>query len=77
MTAAEFIGYLQSAGIAAGPTLFMTLLWWLERDERKDAVRELREVSEKSIAAITEMKTFVELMSSIFRPNKGGGQWQP
>jgi hypothetical protein len=64
MTIVEFLAYVKEAGVLIAPVL--AVLYWLERDERKDAQKELRDVSEKSITAMIELKAMISQLSVIF-----------
>jgi hypothetical protein len=64
MTIIELLEYVTTAGGLAAP--IFAILFWLERDERRDAQRELREITENSIVAMTELKAMVGQMAAIF-----------
>lgn len=42
------------------------ILFWLERDERKDAQKELREVSNATAVALNELKMMISNLASLF-----------
>ena len=69
MTLPEFMEYVRAGGAVTAP--IFALLWWLERDERKDSQKELKDVSERSVVAISEMKGLVTQLVSIFKPHRG------
>lgn len=64
MTVIEFLTYVKEAGVLAAP--IFAILYWLERDERKDAQKELRDISERSVVAIIELKGMIAQLSIIF-----------
>lgn len=65
MTLGDFLEYVKAGGTPMA-VIFLGL-WWLEREERKDAQKELRLISEKSIAAMVEMKALVGVLATIFK----------
>jgi hypothetical protein len=69
MTLPEFLEYVKAGGGVLAP--IFAILFWLERNERQDAQRELKQVSEKSIIAMIELKTLVAQLATIFRSNGG------
>ena len=71
MTLAEFLELVRTAGTPAA-LLFCTL-WWFERDERKDAQKELKSVAEKSTIAMTELKVLISQLYVIFGNKNGAG----
>jgi hypothetical protein len=50
-----------------GPGVIFAILWYLERDERKDAQEELRKISKESIIAISEAKSTIDQLVSVFK----------
>lgn len=50
-----------------GPGVIFAVLYYLERDERKDAQKELKQLSRDTITALTEMKSLVGLLASLFK----------
>jgi hypothetical protein len=64
MTIVELLEYVKAAGGLAAP--IFALLFWLERDERKDAQRELREVTHSSVQAMVELKATIAQLTDIF-----------
>lgn len=70
MTLADLLQYVQAAGGLAAP--IFAVLFWLERSERQDAQKELRQVSEKSIVAMIEVKSLIAQLATIFKPNGTG-----
>jgi len=69
MTLAEFMEYVRAGGGLLAP--IFAVLFWLERNERQDSQRELKQVSEKSIVAMIELKSLVAQLATIFRTNGG------
>lgn len=75
MTIAEFLAYVKEAGVLAAP--IFAVLFWLERDDKKAAQKELLEVTRHSIEAITDMKSLINQLMILFNsrtshPDKGG-----
>lgn len=68
MTALEFINFVKEAGSLAAP--IFAILYWLERDERKDAQKELRIVTKESVQAMLEVKALVSQLVTIFGSTK-------
>lgn len=64
MSALEFIELVRAAGAMAAP--IFAILFWLERDERKDAQKELREVSNATAVALNELKMMISNLASLF-----------
>jgi hypothetical protein len=64
MTLVELMGYVKDAGGLAAP--IFAILFWLERNERQDAQKELKEVAENSVVAMIELKAIVAQLSAIF-----------
>ena len=69
MTPLDMLEYVKAAGGLAAP--IFAVLFYLERSERQDAQRELREVSEKSVVAMIELKSLVSQLAMIFKSNGG------
>jgi hypothetical protein len=69
MTLVELMGYVKDAGGLAAP--IFAILFWLERNERLDAQKELREVAENSATAMVELKAMVAQLSAIFDHRSG------
>ena len=70
MTLTEMLQYVQAAGGLAAP--IFAILFWLERGERQDAQKELRQVSEKSIVAMIELKALIGQLAMIFKTHDPG-----
>ena len=68
MTLVEAFEYVKAFGLAG----VFGVMWYLERGERIDAQAELKQVTEKSIVAITNSNTLVGQLVTIFRPNGTG-----
>lgn len=69
MTLLELLEYVKAAGGLAAP--IFAVLFWLERGERQDAQKELRQVSEKSVVAMIELKSLIAQLATIFKSNGG------
>lgn len=69
MTLADLLELVKSGGGILAP--IFAILWWLERDERRDTQQELKQVAEKSTAAMVEMKSLVGILASIFKSGTG------
>lgn len=65
MSLADFLELVKAGG--APLAVVFAVLYWLERDERKDAQKELRAVTKESTAAMVEMKSLVMQLTTIFR----------
>jgi hypothetical protein len=66
---AELLEYVKAGGGLLAP--IFAILFWLERGERQDAQKELRQVSERSIVAMVELKSLVGQLAAIFKSNGG------
>lgn len=69
MSLAELLEYVKAGGGVLAPVF--AILWWLERGERQDSQTELKQVSEKSVVAITELRALVGQLATIFKPMGG------
>lgn len=69
MSLPELMEYVKAGGGILAP--IFAILFWLERSERQDAQKELRQVSEKSIIAMVELKSLVAQLATIFKTNGG------
>lgn len=69
MTIPELLEWVKGLGTAAGP--IFALLWWLERNERKDAHSELRDIAKDSTTAITKVEGAVGQLIAVFKPGNG------
>lgn len=65
MSFLEILEYVKAGGGILAP--IFAILWWLERDERKDSQAELKQVAEKSTAAMVELKSLVGVLATIFK----------
>lgn len=60
----DLVKYIQTAG---GPVaVIFAALYWLERGERQDAQKELKDVAEKSINSMNEAQRVLGQMANIF-----------
>lgn len=66
MTLPELLEYVKAGGGVLAPVF--AILWWLERGERQDSQTELKQVSEKSVVAITELRALIGQLATIFKP---------
>jgi hypothetical protein len=64
MTFTDMLDFVKQLGVAGGPLFFV--LFWLERNERKDAQKELRDVAHQTVVALTELKAVVSQLTQIF-----------
>lgn len=62
----ELLEMIRSGGAALAPVF--ALLWWLERDERRDAQSELRVASREFTSAINEAKSAILQLTTILNP---------
>ncbi len=67
MSLLDLLEYVKAAGGVTAPVF--AILWWLERGERQDSQTELKQVSEKSVIAITELKALIVQLATIFNPH--------
>lgn len=51
--------------ITAGPAVIFATMWWMERQER-------REIMKESLTAMIETKTALQALASILAPHVGG-----
>lgn len=65
MTLPEFLELVKAGGGILAP--IFAVLFWLERNERQDAQRELKQVSEKSVIAMMEVKALIAQLAIIFK----------
>lgn len=69
MTIAEALGiFTQYGGIG-----IFAVLWWLERDERKDAQKANSVMFERTLTALIENKNTVETLNNIFSGQRKPG----
>jgi hypothetical protein len=66
MTLPEILEYVKAGGGILAPVF--AILWWLERGERQDSQAELKQVSEKSVVAITELRALIGQLATILKP---------
>jgi hypothetical protein len=53
-----------------GPGVIFALLWWLERGERIDAQKEVKQIAKDSIVAITNAASSSGQLISILKPGQ-------
>lgn len=66
MPVAEFLGLIGRYG----PGGIFLILWWFERNERRDAQKELHAIAQDAVRASIELKTLINQLSEIFRSEK-------
>jgi len=64
MSLFELLSYIQHAGDLVAPVF--AVLYWLERNERQDAQKELKDVATNSVAAMVELRAVVNQLAMIF-----------
>lgn len=68
MTITEVAGLVSQFGVAG----FALVMWYLERDERRDAQKANTEMFERTLIALIENKRTVETLKEIFGGKNGG-----
>jgi hypothetical protein len=56
-----------------GPGAVFLVLWWLERDERRDSQKELKQLTRDTVTTMAELKSLVGQLVTLFKPNNSGG----
>jgi hypothetical protein len=69
MTLLELLEYVKAGG--APLAVVFAILWWLERDERKDAQSELKLLAKDTVTTMTKLEVGVGQLASIFKSNGG------
>lgn len=69
MTLLELLEYVKAGG--APLAVIFAILWWLERDERKDAQAELKLLAKETVTTMTKLEVGVGQLASIFRSSGG------
>jgi len=69
MTLLELLEYVKVGG--APLAAVFCILWWLERDERKDAQKENKQLTRDTLTTMGEMKALLHQVVTIFKPNGG------
>lgn len=69
MTIESVVGIVTQFGVAG----FALVMWYLERDERRDAQRTNAEMFERTLTALIENKTTVQTLKDILGGKNGGG----
>ena len=67
MTLLELLEYVKAGG--APLAVVFAILWWLERDERKDAQAELKLLAKDTVTTLTKLESGVGLLAGIFKSN--------
>jgi hypothetical protein len=65
MTLIDFLEYVKAGG--APLALVFAILWWLERDERKDAQSELKLLAKDTVITMTKLESGVGQLATIFK----------
>jgi hypothetical protein len=65
MTLIDFLEYVKAGG--APLAAVFAILWWLERDERKDAQAELKLLAKDTVITMTKLETGVGQLATIFK----------
>lgn len=65
MSLPEILEYVKAGGGLLAP--IFVILWWMERDDRKDSQAELKIIAKESTAAMIEMKALVQILAVIFK----------
>ena len=69
MTLLELLEYVKAGG--APLAVVFAILWWLERDERKDAQSELKLLAKDTVTTMTKLEVGVGQLANIFKSNGG------
>ena len=69
MTLLELLEYVKAGG--APLAVVFAILWWLERDERKDAQSELKLLAKDTVTTMTKLEAGVGQLASIFKSTAG------
>jgi hypothetical protein len=69
MTLLELLEYVKAGG--APLAVVFAILWWLERDERKDAQSELKLLAKDTVTTMTKLEVGVGQLASIFKSTAG------
>jgi hypothetical protein len=69
MSLLELLEYVKAGG--APLAVVFAILWWLERDERKDAQSELKLLAKDTVTTMTKLEAGVGQLANIFKSNGG------
>jgi len=69
MSLLELLEYVKAGG--APLAVVFAILWWLERDERKDAQSELKLLAKDTVTTMTKLEVGVGQLASIFKSTGG------
>ena len=69
MTLPEFLEYVKAGG--APLAIVFAILWWLERDERRDTQAEQKQQTKDTLTTMAEMKALLHQVVTIFKPGSG------
>lgn len=64
----EILGLVTQYGV----TGLLAVMWYLERDERKDAQKANAEMFERTLNALNENKTTIQTLKDIFNSGRVG-----
>ncbi len=67
MTLLEFLEYVKAGGGILAPVF--AIMFWFERDERKDAQAELKQLTRETVTSMVELKSLVGQIVTIFKIN--------
>ena len=65
MTLLELLEYVKVGG--APLAVVFAILWWMERDERKDAQSELKLLAKDTVITMTKLEVGVGQLATIFK----------
>ena len=65
MTLLELLEYVKVGG--APLAVVFAILWWMERDERKDAQSELKLLAKDTVITMTKLEAGVGQLATIFK----------
>ena len=69
MTLLELLEYVKVGG--APLAVVFAILWWMERDERKDAQSELKLLAKDTVITMTKLEAGVGQLATIFKSSGG------
>jgi hypothetical protein len=65
----DLLEYVKAGG--APLAVIFAILWWLERDERRDAQSELKLLAKDTVTTMTKLEAGVGQLATIFKSNGG------
>ena len=69
MTLLELLEYVKAGG--APLAVVFAILWWMERDERKDAQSELKLLAKDTVTTMTKLESGFGQLSTIVKSTGG------